>query len=158
VPESVRVALRKSAEIPAPADEVWELISDWAGMLRWWLTAEEGGLQGPALIGCELIGEHGSVPRTRLMTLGNGVTVRETIFYQNDETRRISYTKSDDRTVSGYVASTYVDDLGSGACTVAVVSMFDVDHPDDRAAAAARFEAVYAAMLDGYRRYFTRRR
>lgn len=156
MPESARVSLRKSAQIPAPADEVWELISDWAGMLRWWLTAEEGGLQGPALIGCELIGQHGSVPRTRLMRLGNGTTARETIFYQNDKTRRISYTKSDDGSVTGYIASTYVDDLGSGTCTVSVVSMFDVDDPDERTATAARFEAVYTAMFDGYRRYFTR--
>jgi hypothetical protein len=149
------VALQKSAEIPAPADEVWELITDWAGMLRWWLPAEEGGLQGPALVSCELIGQHGSVPRTRRMTLGNGTVAEETVFYQNDKTRRLSYTKSDDLSVTGYVASTYVDDLGSG-CTVHLVSVFDVSDPDDRAACAARFEAVYGAMFDGYRRFFIR--
>jgi uncharacterized protein YndB with AHSA1/START domain len=57
--------LDRSAEIPAPATQVWALISDWAGMLRWW------------------------------------------------------------------------------------------SDPDQNKAAAARFEAVYAAMFDGYRRYFT---
>jgi uncharacterized protein YndB with AHSA1/START domain len=43
VSEGIRVALDRSVEIPAPAAQVWSLISDWAGMLRWWLPAEEGG-------------------------------------------------------------------------------------------------------------------
>jgi len=156
VPEPPRVALHRSAEIPASADEVWELISDWAGMRRWWLTAEEGGLQGPGLVSCELVGEHRAVPRMRRMTLGNGAVAEETIIYQNDKTRRISYTKADEPNITGYVATTYVDDLDSDSCTVHLVSMFDVDDPAYRVAAAARFEAVYAAMFNGYRRYFTR--
>jgi uncharacterized protein YndB with AHSA1/START domain len=156
VTDSLRVTLHKSADIPAPPDEVWNLICDWAGMLRWWLTAEAGGAPGPALIRCELIGKRGSVPRTRRMTLGNGTVVDEQIFYQNDETKRIHYRKSDDRSVTGYVASTYVDETEGGYCTVHISSMFDARDPAGRAPAAARFEAVYAAMFDGYRRYFTR--
>jgi hypothetical protein len=58
--------------------------------------------------------------------------------------------------VTGYVATTYVDELDSGGCTVHLVSMFDVNDPADRAVAAARFEAVYNAMFNGYRRYFAR--
>lgn len=150
------MALHKSANIPAPPDEVWDLICDWAGMLRWWLTAEEGGLQGPALVTCELIGEHDSVPRTRRMTLGNGIVVDEQIFYQNDETQRIYYRKSDDQSLTGYIASTYVDEIEGGDCASHISCMFDVRDPADRAPAAARFEAVYAAMFEGYRRYFTR--
>jgi hypothetical protein len=103
--------VHKSAEISAPAEQVWDLICDWAGMLRWWLPVEKGGLQGPALIGCELIGMPGSVPRTRRMTLSDGRVAEETIVYQNDETRRIHYTKADDQAVTGYLATTYVDDL-----------------------------------------------
>jgi hypothetical protein len=93
--------VHKSAEIPAPTEQVWDLICDWAGMLRWWLPAEKGGLRGPVLIGCELIGMPGSVPRTRRMTLSDGTVAEETIVYQNDETRRIHYTKSDDQAVTG---------------------------------------------------------
>ena len=33
VSEGIRVALDRSVEIQAPATQVWELISDWAGML-----------------------------------------------------------------------------------------------------------------------------
>lgn len=158
VPDGTRVVLRRSVEIAAAADEVWELITDWAGMLRWWLTAEEGGLPGPGLVACELIGQPEAVPRTRRMTLGSGAVVDETIFYQNNPNRRIWYTKADDPIVTGYVATTYVDDQQDGGCTVHLVSMFDVKDPADHQAAAARFEAVYTAMFDGYQRYFTRRR
>ncbi len=156
MPEPGRVTLHKSTEIAAPAGEVWELISDWAGMFRWWLTAEEGGLRGPALVSCELIGRTGSVPRARRMTLSNGAVAEETIFYQNDRTRRISYTKSDEAVITGYVATTYIDDLDNGGCTVHIASMFDVAGPADQAAAVARFEAIYAAMFNGYQRYFSR--
>ena len=156
MPGSSRVTVRKSAEVPAPAEQVWDLICDWAGMLRWWRPAGSGGLQGPALISCELIGMPGSVPRTRRLTLSDGTVAEETIVYQNDETRRIHYTKSDDQAVTGYLATTYVDDLGDRRCAVCISSVFDVSEAVGRAAAAARFEAVYAAMFDGYRRYLAR--
>ncbi len=149
------MALHSSVNIPAPPDAVWALICDWAGLLRWWLTAEDDGLRGPALVECELIGEHGSVPRTRRMTLANGTVTDEQLFYQNDQTRRIFYSKSDDQSVTGYVASTYVDAIEGGGCAVHISSMFDVRDPAGRATAAARFETVYAAMFRGYRRYFT---
>jgi Polyketide cyclase / dehydrase and lipid transport len=156
VPGSSRVTVHKSADVPASAEQVWELICDWAGMLRWWLPAEKGGLQGPALISCELIGTPGSVPRTRRMTLSDGKVAEETIVYQNHETRRINYTKSDDQAVTGYIATTYVDDLEDTRCAVHMSSAFDVASPVDRTTATAQFEAVYLAMLDGYSRYFTR--
>jgi hypothetical protein len=89
------------------------------------------------------------------MTLSNGTVAEETIIYQNDETRRIHYTKSDDQAVTGYLATTYVDDLHGSRCAVCISSMFDVSEAVGRAAAAARFEAVYAAMFNGYRQYLT---
>jgi hypothetical protein len=155
VPSSLRVTVHKSAEVPAPAEQAWELICDWAGMLRWWLPSRKGGLQGPALIGCELIGTPGSVPRTRRMTLSDGRVAEETIIYQNNKTRRIHYTKSDDQAVTGYLATTYVDDLEDTRCAVHISSAFDVSEPAGPTTAAARFEAIYTTMIDGYRRYFT---
>jgi hypothetical protein len=44
---------------------------------------------------------------------------------------------------------------GSGLDAVHLCSRIDVSEPDQNKAAAARFDAVYAAMFDGYRRYFT---
>jgi uncharacterized protein YndB with AHSA1/START domain len=56
--ERLTVELHKSAHIPASAQEVWSLVVDWAGMLRWWLAAEDGGLRGPTLVKCELVVRH----------------------------------------------------------------------------------------------------
>jgi hypothetical protein len=90
------------------------------------------------------------------MTLSDGTVAEERIVYQNDATRRIHYTKADDQAVTGYLATTYVDDLDDTRCAVCISSMFDVSEAVGRPAAAARFEAVYAAMFDGYRRYLAR--
>jgi hypothetical protein len=151
-----RVELHRSAPIAASASEVWDLLSDWAGMLRWWLTAEQGGFAGPALVACDLVGEHGAVPRTRRMTLDNGAVVEERIFYQNDAARRLHYTKSEPAgsDVSGYVASAYVDEIDGDHCRMHVSSWFDLRAPADVAAAAARFEAIYQAIFDGFQNYF----
>jgi hypothetical protein len=86
-PKFSRAELHKSAEISASAGEVWDLLTDWAGMLRLWLAPEQGGLPAPTLVSCELIGERGLVPRTRRMTLDNGVIVEEQVFYQDDNSR-----------------------------------------------------------------------
>jgi uncharacterized protein YndB with AHSA1/START domain len=56
VSQGIRVALDRSVEIPAPADQVWALISDWAGMLRWWLPA-----RCAAAGRCELMSGQGSL-------------------------------------------------------------------------------------------------
>ena len=56
-----RAQIHKSAEIPAPAHEVWMLLTDWAGMLRWSISAKRGGPVG-TLIECELIGKPDQVP------------------------------------------------------------------------------------------------
>lgn len=153
-----RVELHKSAQIAASASEVWDLLSDWAGMQRWWLTAEQGGLAGPTLVACGLVGEHGAVPRTRRMMLDNGAIVEEQIFYQNDETRRLYYKKSESAgsDVSGYVASAYVDEIDGDHCLMHVSSWFDLRSPADVPAAAARFEAIYQAIFDGFQNYFSK--
>jgi hypothetical protein len=152
-----RVELHRSADIPASADEVWRLLTDWAGMLRWRLSAEEGGAPGPALVKCELIGAHGAVPRTRRMTLANSTIVEEQIFYQNDETRRIYYDKNATEEVTGYVASAYVDAIDGETCTLHLSSRFDVSPQADLAATIARFAAIYEkAIFNGFRRYFAK--
>ena len=51
-----RADLHRSEEIPAPAHEVWMLLPDWVGMLRWSVSAKRGSPLGK-LAACELIGE-----------------------------------------------------------------------------------------------------
>jgi uncharacterized protein (TIGR02118 family) len=155
-PKFSRAELHKSAEIAASAGDVWDLLTDWAGMLRWWLTPERGGLPTPTLVSCELIGEHGLVPRTRRMTLDNGVMVEEQIFYQDDNSRRIYYNRTDPpgSPISGYIAAATVDDVEGDRCALHILSSFDVAFPGDPQAAIDRFARVYHSIFRGFQNYF----
>jgi uncharacterized protein (TIGR02118 family) len=156
-PEFVRAAAHKAAEIPASAGEVWELLTDWAGMKRWWLPAERGGLAGPTLVRCDLVGERHATPRTRHMVLDNGFVVEERLFHQDDDARRLYYSKTEPpgSPVSNYIATAYVDDSGGGRCTLHISSSFDVRSPAVPEAAIARFEAIYQSMFRGFQNYFS---
>lgn len=157
-PKFSRAKVHKSAEIPASAGEVWDLLTDWAGMLRWWLTAEQGGLPGPPLVKCDLVGERGVVPRTRRMTLDSGLVVEEQIFHQDDNSRRIYYSRTEPpgSPVSGYIATAYVDDIEGDRCTLHISSSFDVQFPADPEAAAIRFEIIYQSIFRCFQNYFSR--
>jgi hypothetical protein len=146
-----RVELHKSDEIPASAHEVWALLTDWAGMMRWSLSAKREGALG-SLVGCDLIGEVDKVPRTRRMILSSGATVEEELFYQNDETKRIYYRKTDAFGTRGYVASSYVDELDDRRSRLHILSWFDAEQ--DASLAAARYDAIYAGIFDGFKAYF----
>jgi uncharacterized protein (TIGR02118 family) len=153
-----RAELRKSAEIPASAAEVWDLLTDWAGMMRWWLAPEKGGLPRPTLVSCELIGERGLVPRTRRMTLDNGVVVEEQIFHQDDNSRRIYYKRTDPpgSPIRGYIGAATVDDVACDRCTLRISSSFDVSFPGDPQAAVDRFAGVYQSIFRGFQNYFAK--
>jgi len=157
MPATFRVKLHDFAEIRAPAAEVWSLLTDWAGMLRWHLPPEQGGLPGPPMIRCELVGEQDAVPRTRRMIFNNGMVIEEQIFYQSDEHRRIYYTKDQppNSELSGYVASAYVDEIDSNTCALHITSWFDASTGDAAEAAAAFFGKVYRSIFGGFRNYFT---
>jgi hypothetical protein len=146
-----RVELHKSEEIPASAQEVWALLTDWAGMLRWSLSAKRGGRLG-TLVKCELIGEANKIPRTRRMILDSGATVEEELFYQNDETKRIHYRKNDAFGTRGYIASSYVDEVDDRRCRLHILSWFDSEA--EAPAAAARYEAIYKGIFDGFKAHF----
>lgn len=156
MPTSFRVRLHEFTEIRAPAAEVWSLLIDWAGMLRWRLSPEQGGLPGPPMIRCELVGEHNAVPRTRRMIFNNGKVIEEQIFYQSDEHRRIYYTKDEPpgSDLSGYVASAYVDEIDAHTCALHITSWFDARTGDAAEAAATFFGSVYRAIFKGFRHYF----
>lgn len=147
-----RVELHKSAEIPASAGEVWALLTDWAGMLRWSLSAKREGALG-SLVRCELVGELGKVPRTRRMILSSGAMVEEELFYQNGDTKRICYRKTDTFGTKGYVASSYVDELDDRRSRLHILSWFDTEQ--EASAAAARYDAIYSGIFDGFKAYFS---
>jgi hypothetical protein len=147
-----RVELHSVGEIPAPADAVWALLTDWAGMMRWSLSATRAGPLG-TMVRCELIGARDQVPRTRRMILSSGATVEEELFYQNEATRRIYYRKDDAFGTIGYIACSFVDAIDPRSCQLHIMSWFDFE--GEAAAGAARFDAIYQGIFEGFSKYFT---
>jgi|SRR5215831_7650321 len=146
-----RVELHKSEEISASAQDVWALLTDWAGMLRWSQSARGSGPLA-TLVRCELVGEPNTIPRTRRMILDSGASVEEELFYQNNETKRVYYRKSDAFGTSGYLASSYVEEIDGRRCRLHIVSWFDSDV--EASVAASRYETIYKGIFDGFRAYF----
>ena len=130
------------------------LLTDWAGMLRWSVSAKRASSLGK-LAACELIGEPDKVPRTRRMTLDSGVTIDEELVYQNDQTMRIYYRKIDTLGTIGYIASSYVDERDDLKCRLHISSWFDVASDEDAEAVVARFEGIYSGIFEGFKLYFS---
>jgi hypothetical protein len=146
------IELHESDEIPASAQEVWALLTDWAGMMRWSLNAKRGGPLG-ALIRCELIGEKSGVPRTRRMILDSGVAVEEELFYQDDASRRIYYRKSDGFGTKGYIASSYIEEVDQYRCRFHILSWFDFE--GEASTGVARYQGIYKGIFAGFKAYFS---
>lgn len=150
--------------VDAPAEAVWELLTDWAGLLRWWVKPEEGGRPGPDIAHVELVGGSRDVPRTRVVHHVTGSKVDETLLFQNDETRRIYYTMQYRPNLGGavlrsefenYLATTTVDTLVNGQTLMTFRSEFDVVDPADLHLMRSVIERTYSdGILQGFRRYF----
>src|SRR5437868_2024385 len=91
----MRIFQRGHAEVrgvvDASPEDVWELLTDWAGFDKWWVKPEDGGRPGPNIASVELVGAPTDIPRTRVVRHVTGSAVDETLLVQNDETRRIYY-------------------------------------------------------------------
>jgi hypothetical protein len=124
-------------------------------MLKWWPRGVDGASAG--LVGCVLVGGQNDIPRRRQMELDDGSFTEEELVYQNDQLRRIYYTKIDDLHVRSYLASSFVDEMSPTRCSIHVNSTFDALPPLSALSAAARFRAVYDSMFDGYESYFAAR-
>lgn len=153
--------------VNAPIDEVWALLTDWPGLLRWWVKPEEGGRPGPDLASVELVGGVHDVPRTRVVRHVTGSSVDETLLLQNDETYRIYYNmvyrpnpggavlRSE---FSNYLATTMLDTLPGGETLMTFKAEFDVIESADLDLMRSLIERTWTdGILQGYRRFFAKK-
>jgi hypothetical protein len=153
--------------VNAPIDDVWELLTDWAGFERWWIQPAEGGRPGPAVANVELVGEPTQVPRTRVVRHETGSAVDETLLMQNDETKRIYYNMVFRPNPGGavlrsefenYHATTMLDALPTGETLMTFKSEFDLIDSADMHLMQSIIERTYSdGILQGFRRYFARK-
>jgi hypothetical protein len=150
--------------VDAPIEEVWALLTDWAGLLRWWVKPEDGGRPGPDLASVELVGGFDEVPRTRVVRHVTGSAVDETLLLQNNETRRIYYNMVFRANPGGavlrsefenYLATTMLDTLPDGQTLMTFKAEFDVVEPADLDLMRSVIERTWTdGILQGYRRFF----
>jgi uncharacterized protein YndB with AHSA1/START domain len=158
VENPIRVAASVNGEVDAPAEEVWELLTDWAGVPRWWPQ------DAPVPIDrVTLDGKHGTVPRTRDVVIAGGSVV-ETLFLEDEKAMRIYYYLTDegmaaifgmpDSITFNYMATTTVDRTPEDRSRMSFSSTFDIPADADPDACRQRIEATYDAILEGFRRFF----
>jgi uncharacterized protein YndB with AHSA1/START domain len=148
--EFKRARVEFNAEIAASAGDVWDLLADWGGMLRWWPAS------APVVISkVELTGEPGVLPVTRVLTMQDGAQGVETLLKADPVARRLYYSVQDGGIpgARNYVATNTVDALGAGRCALTFSSSFDVAEQDEEMAKAIIL-AIYGFIGDGFRQYF----
>ncbi len=127
---------RLSGEIQASADDVWQLLSDFAD------TSWVPGVSKSELVG-QGVGAH------RLVYVGNAPALKETLEALDLKTRTLSYTigAGNPLPVSNYRATVKVVDLGAGKSRLDWSSTF-VPTGSDMDAALASVEGLYGVCFD----------
>jgi hypothetical protein len=153
--------------VDASPEDVWALLTDWGGFLRWWVKPEDGGRPGPDIATVELIEAPTAVPRTRVVRHVTGSAVDETLLVQDDATRRIYYNMKFRPNPGGavlrsefenYLATTTVDPLPTGQSLMTFKSEFDLVETANMDLMRSIIERTYTdAILQGFRRFFAKR-
>lgn len=95
-------SLRTHARIARPADEVWKVVSDAAGISAWFPGIEQATVDNG----------------TRTCTLAGGMTLVEDVVTVDDELRRFQYRITDGMPVEHHLGTVDVLDDGDGALVV----------------------------------------
>lgn len=95
-------SLRTHARIGRPADEVWKVVSDSAGISAWFPGIESATVAG----------------RTRTCTLAGGISLVEDVVNVDDELRRFQYRITDGLPVESHLGTVDVLEDGDGTLVV----------------------------------------
>lgn len=142
-----RVSAYASGEVDASADDIWAILRDWGGVMKWVATGPDAPVE---LTGCEIKDGDSveALPCTRICYFApeSGFPpFPETLIHADPEARRIYYNV--EGVVSGgmrnYNATTTVDEVGPDRARITCQSTFDVPGDADPAPVVAFLEGVY---------------
>lgn len=142
-----RVSAFASDEVDASADEIWAVLRDWGGVMKWVATGPDAPIE---LTGCE-IREGDSIdvlPCTRICYFAPETgfpPFPETLLHADPEARRIYY-NVEGQVAGGmrnYNATTIVDEVGPNRARITCQSTFDIPPDADPAPVVAFLEGVY---------------
>ena len=95
-------SLRSHTRIARPADEVWKVVSDVAGIAAWFPGIEEATV----------------VNGVRTCTIAGGITLVEDVVTVDDELRRFQYRITDGMPVESHLGTVDVIEDGDGSFVV----------------------------------------
>ena len=149
-----RASATFSGQVPAPAPDVFDLLTDWGGVTKW------APPEVAAMIGrIDLEGDPAALPLTRIVHTPQGHVIRETLLMKDADAGRIYYSLGDGGMpgLRNYVATATMDPTGDGGCTMTFSSTFDVDDPGMGASGGQQMmEAMYRGLISGLSAYFAR--
>lgn len=148
--------------IDANIDDVWALVTDW-GSLAWFDDGSNS--EGLKLMESWLEGEPGMVPRTRVMSRGDGAVDngapeqnREVLLVEDKVAHRLYYDASDGFVpgIRNYLASWSFDALEDGGCLMTISSNFDCVPAETGEQNAEMLHTVYVAIVFSLQKHFSK--
>jgi hypothetical protein len=140
-----------SGVIPAPADQVWEIIRLFNDLPSWL----------PAIKSSELLGgAEGQVGVVRRLTVGDGGVLHEKLIALSDEDHQLTYTFVDDNPfgVRRYVSTVRVAPItDSGQAFVEWRAEFDAEGADEARLTDFFAREVFGAGIEALRQRFSGR-
>lgn len=110
------VQVQVTEEVGASADQVWGVIGDFGGAIRW---------GAPAMSSCEVEGE--GIGAVRRMVGGGGLSLAERLQARDEAARTIRYELVEPHPLplAGYVAEIAVHDAGGGRARIVWSGTFE---------------------------------
>ncbi len=137
--------------VKAPAEDVWDVLTDWHNVHRLRTGESASGPLGVEKV--ELEGRPDRTPRTRVFHFKDermGI-VRETLFHQDDETMHYYYNIEGigPAGVRNYLATTDVDPIADNECQVTITARFDLAGDFDMLRAKNIINAAHLGVING---------
>lgn len=132
------IDVKESVQVNAKPAAVWALIGDYNGLYRWH----------------PVVASSQRSDKIRILTLGNGAQLVESLLSQDDTQHSYSYAiVSSPLPVTGYESTIKVTDNGKGGSTVTWSSSFNAAGVSDEDAASA-IQGVYQAGLNNLEKLY----
>ena len=155
MPRTLRSNAVQTAEIPASAQEVYDLVADWGGLLRWFPKEFPVPVTRVELEGSE------DLPLTRILHTADGGAIRETLLRRDPQMRRLYFLLPNENLpgIANYMVTVTVDEVGPQRAFVTYAAIFDVvDTALGEQGSRELIQGVYALLLGGIAGYFASRR
>ena len=143
-------------------EDVWALVTDW-GSLAWY--EDDTNPDHLKMMDSWLEGEPGAVPRTRVMSRGEGAVKnggpeenREVLLVEDKVAHRLYYDATDDFVpgIRNYMATWAFDETDDGGCMMTISSNFDVIPAENGELYGSTLQGVYVSIANSLDKYFTR--